>query len=693
MKKKIAIIAFSWSVILSAVAQTGLPNDECQFATFISDLDGFCSSPAQFSNIGATADDPANDLCFIDYQNGVWFSFVPREPAVDISVFGLGSGGSMVAPKIALFNGCGNYVNCSPSNVSNISELIVSGLLIGQVYYIMVESASDGRGTFQLCINDFIAPPSPQSDCETAVILCDKSPFTVANLDNVGDDPNEGDDSCIGGERASSWYKWVCDVPGTLTMELVPANLGIVEQVDDLDFVIYEMLDGIDNCNTLLQVRCMGSGANTTNGVVDPVATWPLCNRATGMREGETDRVEVGGCQDNSNNYIRPLDMQAGRAYAMLINNFSTSGLGFSIEFGGTGTFLGPDIDVAVEAVQAFECDKTIIFSQSSTSPDPIVNYTWNFGAGSSPSFSNTPEDVDVIYESFGSKTAALTVETDRGCTVTEIVDFEVAACCADTSTLDIDAESFDVLCFGDLTGFIQSRGISGALQYEYSLDGINFQPNPQFSGLGAGTYEVQVRDIKGCTATIIVNITEPEELIVTVGPDVTIDLGTSTTFEAMFTPPDRDVTIEWSNPETLENCEDCLTPTVTPLRDGSYFITVTDENGCTSVAEVRVNVEFDPEITAPNVFSPNGADNVDNEWFNLFGGIEVEAIEDLYVYDRWGNQVYHGEEVPVSERGIGWDGNYLGKPAEQGVYAWMGRVRFINGEIVNFTGDLTLLR
>lgn len=689
------ILSIALVVSLGATTAYAQPNNDiCDFATFIPSVDGFCSDVAAYSNVGATSDPVASDLCFLDYTNGVWFSFIPREPAVDIRVFGAGvASNSIISPKIAIFNGCGNYVNCSPGSVTNINELVISGLQIGQVYYLMVESAPGGEGSFQLCINDFVAPPSPQSDCNTAVILCDKSPFTIANLDNVGQNPNEAQNSCIGGERASSWYKWICDEPGTLTMELIPSNLGIVEQVDDLDFIIYELPDGIDNCNTQVALRCMGSGANTTNGVVDPVNTWPLCNRATGMRDGETDTQEQGGCQGNSNNYIRPLDMQSGRAYALLINNFSTSGLGFSIEFGGTGTFLGPDLDVAVAAVQAFECDKTIIFSQDSESPDPIVSYTWNFGAGSTPSFSNDTVDIPVVYESFGTKTAALTVETSRGCTVTEIIDLDVAACCADTSTLDIEAQSFDVDCFGDLTGLIESRGLSGSPRYEFSLDGVTYQPNPNFNDLGAGEYTVQVRDQKGCTAFITVTITEPEELTVDAGEDITVDLGSSTMFDASYSPPGRDVTIEWSNPDTFDGCDDCLGPTVTPTNNGTYTITVTDENGCTAVSQLRVNVEFDPEITAPNIFSPNGSDNPENELFNLFGDIEVEAIQDLLIYDRWGNLVYAGSELTPSDRSIGWDGTFNGSPAEQGVYTWLGKVRYINNEVVSFAGDITLVR
>ena len=56
-----------------------------------------------------------------------------------------------------------------------------------------------------------------------------------------------------------------------------------------------------------------------------------------------------------------------------------------------TGTFQGPEPAFDVSAVQAFECDKTIIFSNESLAPtDSIVHYLWNFGAGANPTFDTT---------------------------------------------------------------------------------------------------------------------------------------------------------------------------------------------------------------------------------------------------------------------------------------------------------------
>ena len=118
----------------------------------------------------------------------------------------------------------------------------------------------------------------------------------------------------------------------------------------------------------------MASGANGTNNVTDPFVEWQICNGPTGLISTDSDLSEQGGCQSGDNNFARALDMQSGESYALIRNNYSQSGLGFSIEFGGTGTFLGPEVDFAIEALDSFECDKTINFSKA------IIDYImWTF--------------------------------------------------------------------------------------------------------------------------------------------------------------------------------------------------------------------------------------------------------------------------------------------------------------------------
>ncbi len=668
-------------------------NDECIYATFIPSVDQYCSDGAVFSNVGALPDPEFTNTCFLNYENGVWFSFVPREPAVLIKVFGTGIGeGTLRFPTITVFSECNTYLECSPGKNESSDELQLDGLVIGQLHYIMIESQVGGEGSFQLCIDDFIAPRAPEADCGNAVVLCDKSPFKIENLSTAGRNTNEVDGACIQQEFASSWYTWTCDESGTLTFELTPNNNEISQITDDLDFAIYELPNGVNDCSDKILIRCMASGANTNaDGSVAPLSEWASCNGPTGLRVGEDDFTEDPGCLLSSNNYISPLQMQAGKSYGLVINNFSRSGLGFEIEFGGTGTFLGPQPDFDLAAVQAFECDKTIIFSnQSFSETDQIVSWEWNFGVGADNAFAEGEGPHDIVYESFGPKIAALTVTTSRGCQVTKVLEFEVDACCADTSNLNLTADVQDVNCAGESSGQITAFGRAGAPQYQFSLDGQNFQPNPRFTRLLAGDYTVFIQDIKGCVNATTVNIDEPIPLSVVAVGDTTIDLGSSTPISASHFPPSSDVTYTWFPPDSL-SCINCPDPISKTPGTTTYIVQIEDENGCLATDTLTVRVNVIRPIYAPNIFSPD--ENGTNDYFGLFGGPAASGIEELIVFDRWGNKVYHGRGLPLNEYNVGWDGTFKGKPVNPGVFTWIAKVRFIDDVLETFTGDITVIR
>lgn len=79
------------------------------------------------------------------------------------------------------------------------------------------------------------------------------------------------------------------------------------------------------------------------------------------------------------------------------------------------------------------------------------------------------------------------------------------------TGTIDFAIGSLHALYFNFLVtqtsscvndGTIRLTGISGGIgPYTYSLDGINYQSNYLFTGLGEGSYTYYVKDSKGCTA------------------------------------------------------------------------------------------------------------------------------------------------------------------------------------------------
>jgi len=348
-------IQFSLLVILFCGSLFAQPlNDDCLGAINISSIDNYCSQDMEFTNLDATADvglpgAPIGQGCNHTYTNGVWFTFVPLQPDINVQILSGAPEGTIFDIEPAIFTGnCQSgleFVDCAAGSNEDF-EWLVTGLTLGQRYYLLVSSNDNGgfEGSFKLCINDFIAPPAPEADCDNAVILCDKSTFSVLNLSDVGDDPTEMTGDCIVGagqqqEQASAWYIWTCDIAGSLTFTITPSNP--TNQREDLDFVLYEFPGGIQDCDNRISTRCMLSG-ETDDG--DPNNDSP-CFGATGLMEGESDFNEFAGCTPPSNNFLAPLQMVSGVTYGLIVNNFSESGFGFNIEFGGTGTFLGPDPD------------------------------------------------------------------------------------------------------------------------------------------------------------------------------------------------------------------------------------------------------------------------------------------------------------------------------------------------------------
>lgn len=698
--QNVAGILFFLSVSLRMESQ--VLNDECRFALPLPTVEDYCSDDGAFSNIRATSDPEFLNTCVsLRWQNGVWFSFTPRKPGVLIRVFGFGQGGTIQNPKIVVFSGCGEYLQCSPGKTPGNDELMLDNLVVGQVHYIMVESAEGGEGTFKLCVQDFSPVPSPESDCRDGVVLCDKSSFIVESLTGVGSNRNEIEPgNCMDEEFQSAWYKWTCDKPGTLTFTLTPNDYIDENTVsDDLDFSLYELPGGLSDCSNKVLLRCMASGANGDGrGNVLPLAQWAGCNGPTGLMEGDRDLTENPGCQPGNNNFLAPLVMEAGKSYVLIVNNFSRSGLGFQVDFGGTGTFLGPKPDFDINANNAFECDKSVVITDLSEAPtDPIVSYSWNFGDRATPDRGNGTGPFNVTYGSFGNKVAALTVLSSRGCLVTKILEFYVNPCCRDTSTLALNTRITDLKCHEIPEGIIEAVGLRGAPEYNYSLNGGSFRPNPRFDNLSEGSYTLSVQDAKGCEIDIEVIVRQPPPIIVDAGTDQEIELGEATFLNGSFFSQNGH-NIQWIPSADFEN-DSIINPEVFPKDNTTYTLIITDDNGCQSSDQVNIRVRKEYKVHLPNVLKPGS--QLNNGFFNIWHNNSVRYVELLEVYDRWGNLVYQGIDrriegkgglLTTNDYGSGWDGRFRGRYVNPGIFTWRAMVRFIDDEVLQFAGDLTVI-
>ncbi|MEM6726843.1 MAG: gliding motility-associated C-terminal domain-containing protein, partial [Bacteroidota bacterium] len=247
-------------------------------------------------------------------------------------------------------------------------------------------------------------------------------------------------------------------------------------------------------------------------------------------------------------------------------------------------------------------------------------------------------------------------------------------------------------ICFGEQNGVITvdtATLTGGTPPYIYAIDGFNFQTNETFTGVGAGSYTLQIEDSEGCRGEISFIVDQPDELIVNLEDNLTILLGDSSTLIPDISTEDT-LTYFWNPPQYL-SCVDCPNPTVFPFENTTYTLVVTNQEGCSASDEINIRVQKDRNIFIPNAFTPNG-DGV-NDIFMIFGGLGVINVEEFRIYDRWGEQIIALQDFQTDDPNYGWDGTFRGQQMNSGVFVYYAKVLFVDGEVVLFKGDVTLVR
>ncbi len=130
---------------------------------------------------------------------------------------------------------------------------------------------------------------------------------------------------------------------------------------------------------------------------------------------------------------------------------------------------------------------------------------------------------------------------------------------------------------------------IAGTENFPLTYSWSNGETTASVSGLDAGTYDVEVTDIKGCTATASVTLTEPEELTIDAGPNKVVYIGypdsSCVRLQASATGGTPPYALSWSNGSTEDHIDVC------PTQSTVYSVTITDANDCTFTDEVQVCV------------------------------------------------------------------------------------------------------
>jgi gliding motility-associated-like protein len=249
-----------------------------------------------------------------------------------------------------------------------------------------------------------------------------------------------------------------------------------------------------------------------------------------------------------------------------------------------------------------------------------------------------------------------------------------------------------DIACYGGQNGYLKVGTVTGGSgPFLYSLDDLPFLASPEFRYIEEGQHHLVLQGVNGCEWDTTFAISMPPELIVNLGQDTSIHLGQPIGLwsKSMVNFPGHLAEIQVDPPEL--NGLACDTCSYTPLNTIRYRITVKDSSGCTASDERIIVVSKVRWVYFPNVFKPDAADG--NNVFGVFGGEDVEQIKSLRIFNRWGKEVFEKVNFQPGDLAYGWNGNSNGQKLPPDVFVYTADVVFKDGEIVHYTGDVTLIR
>ena len=142
-------------------------------------------------------------------------------------------------------------------------------------------------------------------------------------------------------------------------------------------------------------------------------------------------------------------------------------------------------------------------------------------------------------------------------------------------------------------TGFINIAALGGTPPLLYSIDGTNYNVNPSFSGLAAGTYPLTIKDATGCIASSSATVTLNNNIIVDAGNNTSICEGESTTLNGSSNAQN----FSWTNAATLSNPA-IANPVAKPAVSTMYYLTATT-GACSKIDSVFIQVNPAPVANA----------------------------------------------------------------------------------------------
>lgn len=385
--------------------------------------------------------------------------------------------------------------------------------------------------------------------------------------------------------------------------------------------------------------------------------------------------TDVKGCEDGSIDLTSKL-VQKSIPSGLIVSYFMDAGLSVPI----------PDpknINTSGDYYIKYQSQYCSIFKKIHVDifPLPVLKIT-------NPAAVCAPETIDITRASVTSgsdaaltftyyKDAALTLELINPKAISTTGDYFIKATntngCTISAKVFVEIYPLPVLVIKKIAPicFPQTINLTDPDLYVGTTPGVKYTfttadnaPLKNYTNLGeSGNYNVTIETINGCrvtkTISLVVNpqpfmvINQPKKVFITQTIDITKPeiLKGSSGYSLVNYWEDVQMTIPLENPTQVS-------------KSGPYYISLTNNYGCTIVGTVQVTMVEWPKIMVPTAFTPLKPTN--NILFPFFIGIK--KLNSFKVYNKWGNLVFETNSMDPAK---GWNGTFRGALQPFETYSW----------------------
>lgn len=214
------------------------------------------------------------------------------------------------------------------------------------------------------------------------------------------------------------------------------------------------------------------------------------------------------------------------------------------------------------------------------------------------------------------------------GKTATDMGTFKITITEDTSLTFAANLTKKDATCFGASNGEAYAHITGGIAPYTYNWSG-SFPNNDTITGLSAGNYSITVHDNQGCSTTATVAVGQPAQLTVATSA-MPVSCGGANNGSVTATPAGGTSPYSYiwnSNPAQTSQ-------TAVLLTAGTYFVTVTDLNGCTVSGSATVSPTTTIVVTTDSVKNVSCFGANDGKIY-----LSVTGGQQPYVY-AWSNSL-----------------------------------------------------